>query len=199
MPRMTPEDADFAARTIEVLFEDLNALRARVVSEEEPSDDNGFRTHEGSARVTLLNLLDTATEHDLKGTALSDLPPEGDGEAWEWLETAALAHALEHGMSALVRDMATLRSGLRGGNGRELDVRKFRLAWETLKKRLISGPGVVVTLQDGERGEVDLKVVFEPPMSNPFNEEDPDLSPAQVMVGNMMAYAFTRRNEEPVE
>lgn len=194
MPRMTAEDADFAARTIEVLFEDLNALRSRLVAVEEPSDDNGFRTHEASARVTLLNLLDVAMESNLKGTALSDMPAEGDGEAWEWLETAALARAIDHGMSALVRDLATLRSGVRG-SGRELDVKKFRLSWETLKKRLIQGPGVTVMLADGEGGEVDMKVTFEPPMANPFNDDDPDLSPAQVMVGNMMAFAFTRRND----
>lgn len=198
MPRMSDEDVDFAARTIETLFEDLEELRSHAESVD-PGTEAGGRTHVGSARVTLLNLLDVATESNLKGTALSDMPTEGDGEAWEWLETAALARALDHGMSALVRDLATLRTGVRGGSGRELDVKKFRLSWETLKKRLIAGPGIVITLQDGEGGDVDMKVVFEPPMSNPFKQDNPELSPAQVMVGNMMSYAFTRRNEEPPE
>jgi hypothetical protein len=193
MPRMSTEDAEFAARTIEVLFEDLEELRTHAESVD-PGSDAGHRTHVGSARVTLLNLLDAATESDLKGTGLKELPVEGDGEAWEWLETAALAKALDSGMSSLVRDFATLRSSTT--LGRELDVKKFRLAWDTLRKRLIDGPGVTITLKDGERGEVDIKVAFEPPMANPFNDDDAELTAAQVAAGNMMAYAFTRRNEE---
>lgn len=199
MPRMTPEEAEDTARIIEALFADLQELRTEYQNNIGDGEDCGMRTHVASARVALLNLLDVATEQDLKGTALSEMPEEWDGEKWEWTETAALARAIDHGMSALVRDLATLRGAVAASTwGRELDVKRFRMAWVTLSNRLIKGEGATVIVEEGGGGEVNFRVHFEPPMANPFKEEvDADeLTGAQILVGNMMSYAFTRRNQE---
>lgn len=191
---MTPEEAEATAQVIEYLFADLEELR------ELSADEVGARTHIAGARVALLNLLDLATEHNLFGTTLSDMPEEHEAEQWEWTETQTLVRAMNHGFGALVRDLAFLRSGVGGGGGRELDVRRFRMTWETLSRRQIQSDGATIIVQDGEGGEVGVRVHFEPPMANPFKEDaatDPDeLTGAQILVGNMMAYAFKRRNQE---
>lgn len=196
---MNAEDAERSAAIIEGLFSDLIALRDHAESVD-PGFEGGQETNVAAARVELLNLLDVATDSNLKGSALSDMPEEYDGEKWEWTETQALVLALRHGMSALVRDMSTLRVPT-SGMGRELDVKKFRMALETLLARQIQGDGATIVITEGDGGDVNIKVHFEPPMSNPMKEDvgDSELTSAQILVGNMMAYAFTRRNQETPE
>lgn len=197
MGRLTPEDAESTAEMIEALFTELNTLRDMADDTLDPSPP---RVNEAAVRVALLNLMDVATEQDLKGTALTELPDPGvPAEDWEWVPTTELVKAINVGMQALVRDMATLRQAVAATSwGRELDVPRLRMAWNALADRQITGKGATLRVTDGEDGEVDLKVLFEPPMSNPFRPEvtDDELTPAQIVTGNMMSYAFTKRNSE---
>lgn len=58
---------------------------------------------------------------------------------------------------------------------------------------------VTITIRDGEDDAVEINVEFEPPMDNPFTREAveaAELTPAQIMAGNMMAYAFKRQGEQ---
>jgi hypothetical protein len=197
--RLTPDDAEHTAAMIELLFEELNALRYIVHEQvgEALLEMHGAtppeRVNEAAVRVALLNLMDVATEQDLKGTALTEMPEEHRTDEWEWLPTVELVAAMNVGFGAMVRDLSTLRTP--GMAGRELDVQRFRMCWDVLKKRLINGDGATLVIVDGEGGEIDMKVHFEPPMSNPFKADNPELTPTQVLVGNMMSYAFTRAND----
>lgn len=195
MGRLTPEDAEVTAQMFEDLFTELAALR-EIVHENFGEALQPVRVNVAAVRVMILNLMDVATEQDLKGTPLSELPVPGI-EDYEWLPTTDLVKAMNTAMSALVRDLAVLRP-LGGGLGRELDVHRLRMAWTTLEDRQIENPGATIRVTDDADGDVGLKVLFEPPMANPFKKEtmEDDLTPAQIIVGNMMAYAFKERNAE---
>lgn len=195
MGRLTPEDAEVTAQMFEDLFTELAALR-EIVHENFGEALQPVRVNVAAVRVMILNLMDVATEQDLKGTPLSELPVPG-AEDYEWLPTTDLVLAMNTAMGALVRDLAVLRP-MGGGLGRELDVHRLRMAWTTLADRQIENPGATLRVTDDDDGDVGLKVLFEPPMTNPFKKEtmESDLTPAQIVVGNMMAYAFKERKPE---
>lgn len=191
MRRMTGDEAELTAELIEALFSELHALRGVV---EGAGLEAPPPIHDATVRVVLLNMLDTMTEGDLKGSALLDTPELTDRDAWEWMTADQLVKAINLGMSALVRDLHSLRYRPGENGGRELDVQRFRMAWETLSARQLRGDGATIVVEDGVGGEVNVRVLFEPPATNPFktgNSEE-DLTGAQVMVGNMLAYAFKR-------
>jgi hypothetical protein len=195
MRRLTGDEAELTAELIEALFSELHQLRGIV---EGAGLEAPEQIHDATVRVMILNMLDAATEGDLKGSALLDTPELSDRDAWEWLTADQLVKAINLGMSALVRDLHTLRYRPGENGGRELDVQRFRMAWETLAARQLRGEGATVVVEDGSGGAVNLRVLFEPPALNPFkpgNSEE-QLTGAQVMVGNMLAYAFKKGSGE---
>lgn len=199
--RLSGDEAELVAELFEGLFEELHALRGLAASNGLTPPDE---ISDATVRVMILNALDAATDGDLKGTALSDMPEIRDGEAWEWQTADQLVRAINHGMSALVHDLVTHEQRVgRGDAKRQLNVEKFRMAWETLARRQLRGDGATIVIEDNPGGEVGIRVLFEPPLSNPFKKDEDEMeaamdkmTPAQLVVGNMMSYAFMKRNEE---
>lgn len=127
------------------------------------------------------------------------------------LITADEAEELAGHIEAMFADITELR-GLRaelvgaggpemlnGPTGQHTYIPQARVALLGLLSKARGGDlvgdttAVCITLRDEEDGEVNLVMEFDPPMTNPFKGEGADeLTPAQVMAGSMVAYAFEK-------